>query len=277
MTVTPLYRSADLTPAYGLRHTWCGWATSGDLQALHDDQWIALNSAWQKDHLNLLERSIDGNKVLLTFGTSPVVSPVFLAKRAKGRLDHAFRAVKGNAVDFSRKIAVRSVGENTTDDVQAYIASQIQNEEFIDPRFAEFLEQFTVVDSSIDLSVPNESLSGRYWYNLHLVLVTDGRTRIVDEPGLRTIRDGSFRIAQKKGFRIAAISVMPDHVHLALRGMIEHSPEDIALSFMNNLAHMLHKGAVWRPGYYVGTFGEYNMNAIRRAVRSATPASLSGR
>ena len=224
MTLKPLYRSSDLTPAYCLRHTWCGWATSGDLRMLDDDQWIALNNAWQKDHLNLLERSIEGDEILLTFGTSPVVSPTFLAKRAKGRLDHAFRAIDANAVDFSRKIAVRAVGENTTDDVRAYIASQIQNEEFLDPRFAEFLEQFTIVDSSDDLSVPSESRSGRYWYNLHLVLVTDGRTRVVDEASLKAMRrDGSFRdCGAGRGYRIAAISVMPDHVHVALRGMIEH-------------------------------------------------------
>ena len=279
MTVKPLYHSSDLAPAYSLRHTWCGWATSGNLQALNDDEWIALCNAWQNDYLHLLERAIDGNKILLTFSTSPVVSPVFLAKRAKGRLGYALRAANGIGVEFSRKIAVRSVGENTTSDVQAYIASQIETEEFVDPRFAEFLEQFTVVDSSVDLAVPSESRSGRYWYNLHLVLVTDGRTRIVDEAGLETIRDGSGRIAEKKGYSIAAISVMPDHVHIALRGAIEHSPEEIALAFMNNLSHMLRRGRVWRSGYYVGTFGEYNMNAIRRLVRaeSCSPARRAGR
>ena len=276
MTPQPLYRALDQQPAYGLRHTWCGWSTAGDLRALADEDWIALKTAWEKDHFHLLERTIDGNKIMLTFGIHPVVSPVFLAKHAKGRLEHAFRET-GNCVTFSRKVAVRSVGENITDEVQAYIAAQVRNEEFLDPRFAEYLEQFTVVDPSVDLSLPTESRSGQYWYNLHLVLVTDGRTRFVDEPGLKAIRDGSFRIAAKKGYRIAAVSVMPDHVHLALRGAIEHSPEEIALSFQNNLAHMLRQGAVWRPGYYVGTFGEYNMNAIRRAVRAATPASLSGR
>lgn len=276
MTPQPFYRASDQQPAYGLRYTWCGWSTAGDVGALADDDWLALKTEWKKDHLHLLERAIDGNKIMLTFGTHPVVSPVFLAKHAKGRLEHAFR-VSGNCITFSRKVAVRSVGDNITDEVQAYIEAQVRNEQFLDPRFAKFLEQFTVVDSAVDLSLPGESRSGRYWYKLHLVLVTDGRTRIVDETGLSTIRDGSFRIAAKKGYRIAAISAMPDHVHLALRGAIDHTPEEIALSFLNNLAHILRQGPVWRPGYYVGTFGEYNMNAIRRAVCTATPATLRGR
>ncbi len=72
---------------------------------------------------------------------------------------------------------------------------------------------------------------------------------------------------------------MPDHLHLALRGVIEESPEEIALSFMNNLSHFLQLGAVWRLGYYAGTFGEYNMRAIREAVRSEShsPARRAGR
>ena len=200
MTPQPLYRESDLTPAFTLRYTWCGWATSGDLQAALGRRLDRVTTcAWEKDNLRLLENRIDGNEIFLTFSTKPVVSPVFLAARAKGRLEHALRASNGRGVTFSRKVAVRSVGDNVTSDVQAYIESQVKNEEFLDPQFAEFLKQFTVVDSSVDLSIPAESRSGRYWYNLHLVLVTDGRTRIVDEPSLKTVRDGSFRIAAKKG------------------------------------------------------------------------------
>jgi len=70
---------------------------------------------------------------------------------------------------------------------------------------------------------------------------------------------------------------MPDHLHLAMRVRLSIRRRDVALAFINNLAHVLRMGAVWRPGYYVGTFGEYNMNAIRSAVRTTTPASLSGR
>ncbi len=49
----------------------------------------------------------------------------------------------------------------------------------------------------------------------------------------------------------------------------------IALAFQNNLAHMLMRGAIWRNGYYAGTFGEYDMNAIRvqieQVARSRCP------
>jgi hypothetical protein len=60
------------------------------------------------------------------------------------------------------------------------------------------------------------------------------------------------------------LAVLLDHVHLALRGAIEQSPEDIALSFLNNLAHVLDGRPWWEAGYYAGTFGEYSMAAVRR-------------
>jgi len=275
----PLYNAHDQQPAFALRHTWSGWASKGDLRALPESSWTDLVALWGKDGLRLLERAVQPDSALLTFSTTPAVSPVFLAARAKGRLQHAFRTGASEPVDFSRKVAVRCVGENTSESVLAYIHSQVRNEEFIDPRFAEFLEQFTVINSQVDLSQPAPTNSGRYWYNLHLVLVTDSRCRVIDEATLTLIRDGSFRVAEKKGHQIAALSVMPDHLHVALRANPEHSPEEVALAFQNNLAFMLGKGAIWRPGYYVGTFGEYNMNAIRRALRleSASPAGQAGR
>ncbi|MFN0051874.1 MAG: transposase [Planctomycetales bacterium] len=278
-TSQPLYRLSDQSPAYQLRYSWCGWTETGNFQDLPADSWTALTAAWETDDLRLLKRSLQDDTVQLTFSATPSVSPIFLAARAKGRLQHALRKAKVKPVEFSRKLAVRSIGDNTASDVEKYIESQVSSAGFVDADFAKFLEQFTVNDRSIDLSQPTESNSGRYWYNLHLVLVTDGRHRFVDEPSLRQLRDGSLKIGAKKGYRISALSVMPDHLHVALRGAIDQSPDQIALAFQNNLAFMVNRGAIWRPGFYVGTFGEYNMNAIRMRVRaeSASPATLGGR
>ena len=57
---------------------------------------------------------------------------------------------------------------------------------------------------------------------------------------------------------------MPDHVHLALRGNIEQSPEEIALAVMNNLAYAFGQNPIWQASYYVATFSEYDMGAVRR-------------
>ena len=77
------------------------------------------------------------------------------------------------------------------------------------------------------------------------------------------LRDWSFWIAEKKEYRISRLSVMPD-LHVSLCGNIEHSPRQIALAFQNNLAFALGQVRIWADTFYAGTFGEYDMWAIRR-------------
>ena len=159
---------------------------------------------------------------------------------------------------------MRSIGNNCTSDVEQYVRDQVVNAAFADGNFAERLRQFTIMNPGVVLSEPTETSSGRYWYNLHVVLVTEERYQRGDERWLGSIRDQSLKIARRKGHAISCLSVMPDHLHVALRGNIEHSPHEIALAFQNNLAYALGQVRLWRHTYYVGTFGEYDMQAIRR-------------
>jgi REP element-mobilizing transposase RayT len=186
--------------------------------------------------------------IQLAFSTKVDVGPVTLATRAKGRLQHELRAAE-TRYNFSRKLAVRSVGDNTTEAVERYIASQVDRSSYIDPRWRAFLEELIVIDPAVELAQPTHTRSGRYWYNLHLVLVVESRNSIHDRDTLLRIQDTTLRVAHEKQHRIAALSVMPDHLHVALRGSVEASPQEIALAFQNNLAYALGQKPVWRPSY----------------------------
>jgi REP element-mobilizing transposase RayT len=166
-------------------------------------------------------------------------------------------------IDFTRKVCIRSLGDTTRAQVDAYIRDQVANEPLADEKFRELLTAFTVCNSQVDLSVPTETNSGRYWYNLHLVLVASQRYRAGEAATLAKIRDTIAKICAKKGYAASRMSVLPDHVHLALRGDIEQTPEQIALAFLNNLAWVLDRRPWWMCGYYAGTFGEYSMAAVR--------------
>jgi REP element-mobilizing transposase RayT len=262
MLPQPLYLADAVQPAFELRYSWTGWPASppflADPSVLDE-----IACLWEDDSLRLLDRFWSDEKVHLTFSAKPEVSPVFFASRVKGRLDHGLRRAAQGFGGFSRKVSVCSVGHNCREQVEAYIASQVETARFADPSFQELMAEFTVVDSTVDLSLLVASAHGRYWYNLHLVLVTTERYRVVDRTRLTTIRDRSFAIARKKGYRISRLSVMPDHLHMALGGDIEQSPQEIALAFQNNLAYALGQSRIWTDTYYAGTFGEYDMWAIR--------------
>jgi REP element-mobilizing transposase RayT len=132
------------------------------------------------------------------------------------------------------------------------------------------MAEFTVINSDVDLSQPAESARGRYGYNLHVVLITEDRFRITDTEFLRSIRDGCLKVAAKKGHLISRLSVMPDHLHIAMRPGINDAPLDIIYAYQNNLAYLVRQQRIWCDGYYVGTFGEYTTRAVHRLAGEAS-------
>jgi REP element-mobilizing transposase RayT len=263
MQPQPLYQSHDLHPAFGLRYSWTGWPSRQPFDA---DAAVlkGLLPLWEADGMRLLEHYWSDDRVQLTFSTTPEMSPVLVASRAKGRLQHALRQAVPAFSGFSRKVSVCSVGHNCREDVEGYIVSQVERARFADPSLQALLQEFIVVRKDVNLSEPTTSAHGQYRYNLHIVLVTAERYRVIDRARLTLLRDHSLRIAEKKGHTISRLSVMPDHLHIALRGNIQHGPREIGLAFQNNLAYALGQVRIWANSFYVGTFGEYDMWAIRQ-------------
>lgn len=264
----PQYDPRTAEAAFQLRYSWTGWPSESEFQTQPAELIEKTKPLWESEGLRVLESRWTAELVQILFSATRDISPVFLAARAKGRLDHALRQA-GLHSAFSRKVAVRSVGDNTREDVEAYVARQVVKEQFVDPRWAAALREFTVVNEAVDLSQPTESARGRYWHNLHLVLVVDGRCRLNDLKVFRTLRDGCFKIAAKKGHSLSRVSVISDHLHLALRANPDDSPNDAAFAYQNNLAYMANLGRLWQDSFFVGTFGEYTTQAIRRIARRA--------
>ena len=259
----PRYTSRNVGRAYSLRYDWTGWPTEGAaLPSSITDVAQSVASVWETDGLHLLESHAMPGQIQLLFSATPDVSPVFFCHRVKGRLQHALRQA-GVPVVFSRKVSFRSLGENTTPDVDGYLRKQVRKEGFADCRFEGIMGQFTVVCHEVSLAEPSETASGRYWYNLHLVLVVADRFRLTKPAVLGSLRDATFRVAGETGCRIGALAVMPDHVHVALRGDVNRSPDEIAVAFQNGMARAA-GCQVWQDGYYVGTFSEYALDVIRR-------------
>lgn len=255
------YDAKQVDPAYSLRFVWFAWLTAGI-----DSEWpIGLSSRieamWESDGLRVLSAHRKKNQVAVTFSAKPSVCPILLAQRAKGRLSYQLRK-EGIQHEFSRKFAVRSIGENTNSDVAIYIAGQIKKEQFVDPRFAEMLSRFCLRWDDVDLSLPWEAKRSRYWYDLHLVLVTEERFRISAESIFERILERLLFVRDREGHLFKSLQLMPDHLHLLLRANVEHSPAQVSEMFQNETANAI-GFRVWKDTYYVGTTGEYNMNAIR--------------
>jgi REP element-mobilizing transposase RayT len=260
---TPLYDPHHACAAYHLRYSWSGWPSGGAFSSTPSELLPSIAPSWEADGMRLLEFRWTGQIIQLLFSATPLVSPDHIAHRAKGRLSHALRSA-GMNIPFSRKLAIRSIGDNTRKEVEQYIERQVGKESFVDASFARQMRQLTVVRHDSELSRASDSARGRYWYNLHVVLVAAERFRITDLHTLTTVRDAALRVAAKKEHWISRLSVMNDHLHMALRGRAHESPADIVFAYQNNLAYALGRKRLWQDSYYVGTFGEYNMDAVRR-------------
>jgi len=112
MNPKPLYSGRNVSPAYALRYSWSAFTTQGSSPPSGTERAIEdLAVVWEKDGLRLLEHRVGEKKVQATFSCRADVAPMFLAARAKGRLQHALRMV-GTPVKFARNFSVRSLGKN---------------------------------------------------------------------------------------------------------------------------------------------------------------------
>lgn len=258
---TPFYTAEHCSTAYRLHYTWTGWPTAGT--SLGDPPDLTrLDDLWRAEGLQRIEGNWTKEFVQFTFSVAPTIAPIFFTGRVKGRLQHALREA-GTPAKFSRKVSFRAIGDNHSAEVQNYIAQQVPKERFVDPRFEQMLLQFTKVSNVDHFQKPLESNSGRYWYNLHFVLVVAGRGHIESKEQLQALDGALEATAAKHQYDLVARSWLLDHVHIGMRGNIAESPSDIALSILNNTAYRIRRSAFWQAGFYVGSFSEYDLNAVR--------------
>ena len=260
----PIYTPQTIRLVHNLRYDWNGWLSDRDaaFPASLSAAMEACRPLWQSDGMILDTWQTRKAQLQCLFTVRPQVSPAACSQRTKGRLQHALRR-HGTPISFARNIGFRSLGDNTREIVGDYIKRQAFKSDYVDPRFKAWLEQFNLANQAVHLAEPAATGHGRYWYALHLVIVVrDRRFPMTRRETFETVRDHCFRIADDKGYEVGGVSVMPDHVHLAVRGNIEHSPEEMALAYLNGLSFALGNNRCWSEECYVGTFSEYRVNEI---------------
>jgi hypothetical protein len=257
----PIYTVENCTPAYQL-----AWSYSAFWrEPPASDVWLSeLQAACEPDDIRILQhRFAEPTVSQFLVSTRPHVQPLVLVQRLKGRLQHLFRGVMSEP--FRRNYSLRSIGSPRREALEGYLAGQIEHHPPADARVSAELAEHQINDPQVDLAAPSTTSHARYWYNLHLVLVNDGRARELTGALLRKIHDMVVQASAKKGHGLAHAAILPDHLHLALRCHLEESPAEVAVSYMNNLAYACGMRPVFKFSYYVGTFSEYGLGLIPRA------------
>jgi len=255
----PIYTPANTTAAYQL--DW-SLALFWRAAAVNDSTWLdPLSRAAENDGVRILKHEQrDERTSLFLLSTRPPVSPVHILRSVKGRLQYLVRDAMPRA--FRRNYSLRSVGSAKRDVVENYISGQPGHHPMADERVQARLAAHQVQDPRVDLTAPRRSAHGQYWFNLHVVLVNEGRGMEIRDDVLALLGRAVERTAKKHGHALSCRAVLPDHIHVAMGCPEGQSPEEVALSYMNNCAHACGMKPVLRPSYYVGTFGEYDLGAV---------------
>ena len=228
-------------------------------------EWLgALQVATEPDGVRILEhRFLDERVSQFLVSTKPVVSPHALVRSVKGRLQYLVRGERPKA--FQRNYCLRSVGSVTRRDVENYVHKQPGRHAMADPRVQAIFERNQICNPQVDLSRSRQGDHAIYWYNLHIVLVHAENFREVREERIAARRAMILGVCGKQGYLLSRAGLVSDHVHLTLGAVPNQSPGEIAVRFMNNLAYRDGMKRVFEFGYYVGTFGEYDLGAISGA------------
>lgn len=259
----PLYTTSNCRAAYQLRWSLALFSMTALPPA---ETWTdALAQVLERDGVRLLETRFQPPGVwLFLLSTQPSVKPPQIAKSVKGRLQHLLMNSAPKA--FRRNFSLTSIGDARRGEIESYVGSQLGHHGMADPRVQARFKEFQLVFPTVDLSAEQFSSHGRYVYSLHLVLVHESRWREIQENHLATTRDMFLKAVLHKGHRVSRLALLPDHLHATIGCGFEESPEEVALSYMNNLAFVHGMRPLFCESYYVGTFGEYDMKAIRRHV-----------
>jgi REP element-mobilizing transposase RayT len=228
------------------------------------DDWLdELQRLNEVDGIRILRHEFTSPKISQFFvSTTPSVIPQVMVQRIKGRLQAIIRREYPKA--FQRNYALRSIGSVDRQSVDQYIAGQLEHHLLVDPKTDEMYRRFQFHDPSIDLAQPSRTSHAVYWYNLHLVLVNDGRYRFTDPLRLGRLWSMIRANAKKKQHWLSRFGILPDHIHVSLRANLYQSPATVAFGYMNNLVYVLGMRPEFYYSYYTGTFSEYSTRAVPR-------------
>lgn len=262
-TPKALYTPESCHAAYQLRWSLCVFWTC---QPPAPGRWMkSLREATEADGVRILEHHLQNSVSQFLVSTRPEIAPPRIAQSVKGRLRYLVSA--NLPKPFRRNYHLQSVGKARREDVAQYVRTQLQRQGMADARVQDRLKAVQISEPGVDLSAPRLSGHAQYCYNLHLVLVCLERAVEIRPQVLQQRRETILGVAKKKGHLLAEAGILADHLHLTIGCQLAESPQEVALSYLNNLAYVEGMKAIYEHGFYTGTIGEYDLSAVRRRLR----------
>jgi hypothetical protein len=264
-TLTPIYTATNTKPAFQLN-----WSLSlflrdhvGSIRVPVDD----LRDAIQRDDIRLLEyRRASDRSHQFFLSSMPHLAPAEIIRSVKGRCQYLLNSACPRA--FRRNYELTSIGAADHATLEAYVGRQSSRHPMADERIQDRVREWQFHDSTINLAATRVSAHGRFIYNLHVVVELEQGGWCIETPVWVARRTMIERMAHKKQWQLSRVGIVVNHLHVLVGCGALDSPLDVGLAFLNNLAYVDGMRPNYRFGFYIGTFGPYEREVIRRSVRA---------
>jgi putative transposase len=230
----------------------------------------ALSEICQRHDYHLLESKVypDHLRCLLSLRPAQAISTVIQTIKAKSSRECGAKLALTPPL-WERGYLARSVGRARIGTVKQYLDQQAEHHGYaarvrppVYRYHAEAPAQLTAAHTSFDL-------------NHHLVFASWFRAGVFDSKLGEQLGQYWLRVADKRGFAIDRISLMPDHIHLLVRTTPKMSIEECALSLLNNGQYFVGQNApqamiqakieqLWQASAYAGTCGEMTTALVKK-------------
>jgi putative transposase len=110
--------------------------------------------------------------------------------------------------------------------------------------------------------------------NFHFVFIPKRRRPVLTQKVAERLQEIIFDLIVEHRWKLIAIEIMPDHVHLLLNVKPTDSPSDVMRRVKGRSAKLLREEfpqllklpCMWTPSYFVGSVGNVSTEVVRRYI-----------
>jgi putative transposase len=112
--------------------------------------------------------------------------------------------------------------------------------------------------------------------NYHFVFVPKRRKAVLIGDIASRMQSIIFELVEEHGWKLIALEVMPDHVHMFINAPTHESAADIARWVKGRASRLLRDEfpslkklpSLWSPSYFVATTGQVSTDTIRKYIEN---------
>lgn len=112
--------------------------------------------------------------------------------------------------------------------------------------------------------------------NYHFIFVPKRRKAVLIKDIARRLQNIIFELVSEHGWKLIALEIMPDHVHLLINAPTHEAPSQIAKWIKGRAARILRKEfpellklpCLWSPSYFVATTGQVSTEIIKKYIEN---------